>query len=62
MNLFLFQVGDVGMARDLEEDSCYMSKGGLIPVRWTAPEVRILKTKLAAVNLMTYTLINLINI
>ena len=50
------------MARDLEEDSCYMSKGGLIPVRWTAPEVRILKTKLAAVNLMTYTLINLINI
>ena len=35
------QIGDFGMARDLMDDSYYMSatKGGKIPVKWTAPEV-----------------------
>ena len=27
------------MARDLHEDSYYVSHGGQIPVKWTAPEV-----------------------
>ena len=29
------------MSRDLEENSYYVSQGGLIPIKWTAPEVRI---------------------
>ena len=28
------------MARDLEESSYYVSQGGQIPVKWTAPEVK----------------------
>lgn len=38
---FLFQISDFGMARDVTDASVYMSSGGLIPVRWTAPEVYI---------------------
>lgn len=33
-----FQIGDFGMARDIENDY-YKSHGGIIPVKWTAPEV-----------------------
>ena len=38
----IIQIGDFGMARDLMDDSYYTSatKGGRIPVKWTAPEVR----------------------
>ena len=40
--LFLFlQISDFGMARDLEESNYYISHGGKIPVKWTAPEVEI---------------------
>ena len=35
----ILQIGDFGMARDITDESFYMSSGGLIPVRWTAPEV-----------------------
>ena len=28
------------MARDLENDSYYISRGGKIPIRWSPPEVR----------------------
>ena len=34
------QIGDFGMARDLENDSYYISRGGKIPIRWSPPEVR----------------------
>ena len=33
------QIGDFGLARDLEDDDYYVSHGGQIPVKWTAPEV-----------------------
>ena len=33
------QIGDFGMARDLEDENYYISHGGKIPVKWTAPEV-----------------------
>ena len=33
------QISDFGMSRDLENDSYYISHGGMIPVKWTAPEV-----------------------
>lgn len=33
------QIGDFGMARDIESESdYYRSQGGIIPVKWTAPE------------------------
>ena len=34
------QIADFGMSRDLEDDTYYISSGGKIPLRWTAPEVR----------------------
>ena len=34
------QISDFGMSRDLEEGTYYVSHGGKIPVKWTAPEVR----------------------
>ena len=36
---FLVQIADFGMARDIEESDYYVSHGGKIPVKWTAPEV-----------------------
>lgn len=32
------QLGDFGMSRDLADAEYYLSQGGVIPVRWTAPE------------------------
>ncbi|XP_064386577.1 ephrin receptor 1-like isoform X2 [Halichondria panicea] len=32
------KVADFGMSRDLENESYYVSHGGKIPVKWTAPE------------------------
>ena len=34
-----WQISDFGMARDLEESNYYISHGGKIPLKWTAPEV-----------------------
>ena len=39
--LFLVQIGDFGMARDLENEQYYISRGGKIPIRWSPPEVCI---------------------
>ena len=33
------QIADFGMARDLSDENFYVSHGGEIPVKWTAPEV-----------------------
>ena len=32
------QVADFGMSRDLADENYYISQGGQIPVKWTAPE------------------------
>lgn len=32
------QIADFGMSRDLVNDDYYVSQGGKIPVKWTAPE------------------------
>ena len=37
--LYFVQIADFGMARDLEDENYYVSHGGKIPVKWTAPEV-----------------------
>ena len=33
------QIIDFGMARDLLREDYYTSSGGMVPVKWTAPEV-----------------------
>lgn len=36
------QISDFGMARDLEEETYYVSQSTvMVPVKWTAPEVLI---------------------
>ncbi|XP_064406652.1 probable LIM domain-containing serine/threonine-protein kinase DDB_G0286997 isoform X2 [Halichondria panicea] len=32
------KIGDFGMSRDLEQSNYYITHGGIIPVKWTAPE------------------------
>ena len=34
-----FQISDFGLSRSLTDENCYISHGGKIPVKWTAPEV-----------------------
>ena len=34
------QIADFGMSRGLTSDNYYITSGGKIPVKWTAPEVR----------------------
>ena len=33
------QVADFGMSKVLDSSDYYVSHGGMIPVKWTAPEV-----------------------
>ena len=35
----MIQIADFGMSRDLIDDNYYITSGGKIPVKWTAPEV-----------------------
>eukprot|EP00731_Ephydatia_muelleri_P018590 Em0011g630a len=32
------KIADFGLSRDLEDQNCYISHGGKVPVKWTAPE------------------------
>ena len=32
------QIADFGLSRDLDAENYYTSSGGLVPVKWTAPE------------------------
>lgn len=45
-----WQITDFGLSRDLEEDNYYISRGGMIPVRWTALEVKIYTCTVVCVN------------
>jgi len=42
------------MSRDLLDDNYYVTSGGKIPVKWTAPEVTLLFTTNAPVNYLSY--------
>ena len=35
----IYKIADFGMSHDMDEDYYYKPKGGMIPVKWTAPEV-----------------------
>ena len=37
--LYDVQIADFGMSRDLIDENYYITSGGKIPVKWTAPEV-----------------------
>lgn len=37
------KVADFGLSRDLADESYYISQGGMIPVKWTAPEAILYK-------------------
>ena len=37
-NLKTVQIADFGLSRDLQNEDYYVSHGGKIPVKWTAPE------------------------
>ena len=39
-HFFYIQIADFGMSRDLIDSNYYITSGGKIPVRWTAPEVK----------------------
>ena len=38
ISIIILQIADFGMSRNVEKDTYYKTKGGRIPVRWTAPE------------------------
>lgn len=40
---FLSQIADFGLSRDLCDSNYYVSHGGLVPVKWTAPEAVLYK-------------------
>ena len=39
IDFFLLKIADFGMSRDLLDENYYITSGGKIPVKWTAPEV-----------------------
>ena len=36
------QISDFGMSRGVEDENYLVSRGGKIPVKWTAPEVHMI--------------------
>ena len=40
---YLFQIADFGLSKKLADDTeYYVTSGGLVPLKWTAPEVSVL--------------------
>ena len=40
---YLFQIADFGLSKKLAADTeYYVTSGGLVPLKWTAPEVSVL--------------------
>ena len=37
--IFILKIADFGMSRNLLDENYYITSGGKIPVKWTAPEV-----------------------
>ena len=50
----LFEVADFGMSRDLADGEYYFSSGGMIPVKWTAPEALHYKKYSTASDVWSY--------
>ena len=52
--VFCIQIGDFGMSRDLADEDYYLSHGGKIPVKWTAPEAIRFKKYSTASDVWSY--------
>ena len=48
------KVADFGMSRDLADENYYVSHGGMIPVKWTAPEAILYKKYSIASDVWSY--------
>ena len=49
-----FQIADFGMSRALQDTDYYVSRGGKIPVKWTAPEALHYKKYLTASDVWSF--------
>ena len=54
LNSFFTQIADFGMSRVLADEDIYVSHGGMIPIRWTAPEAIIYKQYSTASDVWSY--------
>ena len=48
------QIADFGLSRNLDEENYYFSHGGMIPVKWTAPEAISYKKYSTASDVWSY--------
>ncbi|XP_019855623.1 PREDICTED: serine/threonine-protein kinase STE20-like isoform X3 [Amphimedon queenslandica] len=51
---FICKIGDFGMSRDLEDENYYVSHGGKVPVKWTAPEALLYKKYAPTTDVWSY--------
>ena len=54
IHFYCLQIADFGMSRNLADESYYVSQGGLIPVKWTAPEAIHFKKYSTASDVWSY--------
>ena len=54
LTVFHTQVADFGMSRDLDDEHYYISQGGAIPVKWTAPEALMFNKYSTASDVWSY--------
>ena len=52
--IFNLQIADFGLSRDLADDTYYVSHGGMVPIKWTAPEAIHLKKYSTASDVWSY--------
>ena len=43
ITFYILQIADFGMSRGLKNENYYASRGGEVPIKWTAPEVCIVR-------------------
>ena len=48
------QVGDFGLSREIANTEYYVSRGGVVPVRWTAPEAIFYRKYSSASDVWSY--------
>ncbi|XP_062503039.1 ephrin type-A receptor 4a-like isoform X2 [Corticium candelabrum] len=51
---FTCKIGDFGLSRDLSDSEYYITNGGKIPIRWTAPEAVMYRKYSAASDVWSY--------
>ena len=52
--LLFCQIADFGMSRDLQDENYYVAHGGMIPVKWTAPEALMYRKYSSASDVWSY--------